>query len=83
MAHVVEIMAWVHQLKRSALHAKVNQSFMIAHSHYGDNIDLEVMSHGYALSYEVHELEEMEMVVAPLSQDLADRIEDIVLPQRG
>ena len=41
------------------------------------------MSHGYALGYEVHELEEMEAVVAPLSQDLADRIESIVLPWRG
>ena len=40
---------------------------MIAHSHYGDNIDLEVMSHGYAPSYEVHKLEEMEMAVALLS----------------
>ena len=40
------------------------------------------MSHGYVPGYEVHELEEMEMVVAPLSQDLADRIEGIVLPQR-
>ena len=39
---------------------------MIARSHYGDNIDLEVMSHGYAPGYEVHELEEMETVVAPL-----------------
>ena len=34
------------------------------------------MSHGYAPGYEVHELEEMEAVVAPLLQDLADRIED-------
>ena len=41
------------------------------------------MSHGYALGYEVHELEEMEIAVAPLSQDLADRIEGIVLPRRG
>ena len=56
---------------------------MIAHSHYGDNIDLEAMSHGYAPGYGVHELEEMEAVVAPLSQDLADRIEDVVLPWRG
>jgi len=53
---------------------------MIAHSHYGDSIDLEAMSHGYALGYEVHELEEMETAVAPLSQDLADTIEGIVLP---
>ena len=65
-AHVVEIMARVHQLKRNALHAGVNQSFMIARSHYGDCINLEAMSHGYAPDYEVHELEEIEMVVAPL-----------------
>jgi len=60
-------MAWVRQLKRNALRAEVNQSFMIAHSHYGDISDLEAMSHGYALGYEVHELEEMETAVAPLS----------------
>ena len=66
-AHAVEIMAWVRQLKRNALCDGVNQSFAIAHSHYGDIIDLEMMSHGYAPGYEVHELEEMEAVVAPLS----------------
>ena len=36
-------------------------------------------SHGYAPGYEVHEMEEMEMAVALLSQDLADRIEGIVV----
>ena len=41
------------------------------------------MSHGYTASYEVHELEEIEAVVASLLQDLADMIEGIVLPQRG
>ena len=41
------------------------------------------MSHGYAPGYEVHELEEMETVMAPLLQDLVDRIEGIVLPKRG
>jgi len=65
--HAIEITARVHQLKRNALRAGVNQSFMIAHSHYGDNIYLEEMSHGYAPSYEVHEMEEMETAVAPLS----------------
>ena len=65
--HAIEITARVHQLKRNALHARVNLSFMIARSHYGDNIDLEAMSHGYVPSYEVHELEEMEAAVAPLS----------------
>ena len=82
-ARAVEITARVRQLERNALRTRVNQSFMIARSHYGDNINLEAMSHGYAPSYEVHELEEMETVVAPLSQDLADRIEGKVLPRRG
>ena len=67
MARAVEITARVHQLERNALRAGVNQSFAIAHSHYGDIIDLETMSHGFAPGYEAHELEEMETAVAPLS----------------
>ena len=55
------------QLERNVLRAGVNQSFMIAHSHYRDCIDLEAMSHGYVPGYEVHELEEMETAVASLS----------------
>ena len=46
VAHAVEITAWVRQLERNALRTGVNQSFTIAHSHYGDSIDLEAMSHG-------------------------------------
>jgi len=53
---------------------------MIAHSHYGDSINLETMSLGFTPGYEAHELEEMETVVAPLSWDLSDRIENKVLP---
>ena len=68
---------------RNALHVEVNQSFAIVRSHYGDSIDLEMMSHGFTPSYEAHELEEMETAVAPVSQDLADKIESIVLPRRG
>ena len=60
-------MARVRQFERNALHAGVNQSFMIARSYYGDSIDLETMSHGFVPGYEVHELEEMETAVAPLS----------------
>ena len=71
-AHAVEIMARVHQLERNALRARVNQSFVIAHSHYRDNIDLETMSLGFVSGYEAHELEEMETAVAPLSHDLTD-----------
>jgi len=80
VACAIEITARVRQLKRNALRVGVNQSFMIAHSHYRDSIDLEAMSHVFAPGYEVHEPEEMEAVVAPLLQDLADRIEGIVLP---
>ena len=65
-AHAVEIMAWVRQLERNALRARVNQYFTIAHSHYGDIIDVETMSHDFMPGYEVHELEEMEVAVAPL-----------------
>ena len=53
---------------------------MIARSHYGDSIDLKAMSHGYVPDYEARELEEMETTVAPLSQNLAYKIENIVLP---
>ena len=53
---------------------------MIAHSHYGDSIDLEMMSLGFVPGYEAHELDEIVTAMAPLSQNLADRIEDIVLP---
>jgi len=80
MAHAIVITARVCQLERNALRAGVNQSFAIVCSHYGDSIDLEVMSHDFTPGYEAHELE---TAVAPLSQDLTDRIESIVLPQRG
>ena len=66
-ARAIKITAWVRQLERNALRAGVNQSFTIARSHYGDSIDLETMSHGFAPGYEAHELEEMETTVAPLS----------------
>ena len=52
VACAVEIMAWVRQLKRNALRAKVNQSFVIAHSHFGNSIDLETMSLSLAPGYE-------------------------------
>ena len=82
-AHAVEITAWVHQLQRNTLHTGVNQAFAIARSHYTDNIDLETMSLGFVPGYEAHELDEIETAVAPLSWDLVDRIEDIVLSRRG
>lgn len=80
---VLQIMAWVHELERDALRARVNRSFTIARSHYAGSINLEAMSLGYPEIYEEDELEKFEEEVAPLSQALADRIESVVLPQRG
>ena len=80
VARAIEIIAQVRQLERNALRAGVNQAFVIARSHYANSIDLETMSLGFAPGYEVSELDEIEMAVAPLSRDLADKIEDIVLP---
>jgi hypothetical protein len=44
---------------------------------------MEVMSQGYVPGYEDEDLEKMEDDMAPLSQDLANRIAGTVLPQRG
>jgi hypothetical protein len=41
------------------------------------------MSQGYTHGYEDEDLEKMGDDVAPLSQDLANRIAKVVLPQRG
>jgi hypothetical protein len=70
-------------LERDALHAGINHSFAISHSHYGETISLEAMSLGYAPGYDEKELEELEEAVIPLSRDLAVRIQDVVLPWRG
>ena len=48
-----------------------------------DIINLEMMSLGFVPGYEAHELDEIEMAVDPLSWNLADKIEDILLPRRG
>jgi len=41
------------------------------------------MSLGFVPGYEAYKLDEIEMAVAPLAQNLGDRVEDIVLPRRG
>ena len=41
---------------------------------------MEMMSLGFAPGYEASKLDEIETTVAPLARDLADRVEDIVLP---
>lgn len=60
----------------------MNWAFAISRSHY-TNINLGVLSLGYPDKYKDEGLDEHEAAVAPLSQDLADRIGDVVLPRRG
>ena len=76
----IDFTTWVHQLEREALRFGITQAFAIACSHYIDSIDLETMRLGFAPSYEASKLDEIETAVAPLTRDLADRVEDIVLP---
>jgi len=51
-AHAVDITAWVHQLEENAFHVGITQAFVVAHSHYDWEIDLEIMSLGFAPGYE-------------------------------
>lgn len=39
-ARVIQIMDRARELEKNALRTDINWSFAIAHSHYGDNIDL-------------------------------------------
>ena len=61
---------------------KVTQAFTVAHSHYAQEINLEVMSQGFAPVYEDAELDEMEKAVTPLARNLADKLKEEVLPSR-
>ena len=69
------------QLEREALHTGITQAFTIARSHYVDSIDLETMILGFVPGYEASELDEIEKAVAPVAQNLVDKVEDIVLPR--
>jgi hypothetical protein len=82
-ARITLISDRVQELERGALQVCINRTFAIARSYYAESINLEVMTQGYAPGYEDEELEKMEDDVAPLSQDLANKIANVVLPQRG
>jgi hypothetical protein len=56
--------------------------FAITRSHY-ENIDLAAMSQGFTLGCNDDELERIEEMAAALARDLADKIEDEVIPPRG
>ena len=76
------ITASVGQLEEGTFHARITQAFVVAHSHYAQEINLEVMSQGFAPIYEDAELDEMEKAVAPLARDLADKLKEEVLPSQ-
>ena len=80
MARTAGITARVGQLEEDAFHTRINQAFAVTHSHYDQEINLEVMSHGFVPIYEDAELDEMEKVVAPLARNLVNRLKEEVLP---
>ena len=54
--------------------------FTIVCSHY-INIDLPVISEGFVLGYTDAELDEIEKEAAPPVQDLAEKVEEEILPK--
>ena len=76
------ITARVGQLEEDAFHAGITQAFTVARSHYDREINLEVMSQGFAPGYEDPELDEIEKAVTPLARNLVNRLKDMVLPLR-
>ena len=80
--HAIKITDWVHDIVRDALCFGVNRSFVIAHSHY-ENIDLAMMSQGFAPIYNNAKLEDIEKEVDPLAWDLSAKIEDEIIPLRN
>ena len=79
----VDITARVRHHEEDAFHVGITQAFAVARSHYAESIDLETMSLGFAPGYEASKLDEIEAAVTPIARNLANRIKDIVLPQRG
>ena len=82
VTHAAGMTARVGQLEESAFCLGITQAFAVAHSHYAQEINLGVMSQGFAPVYEDAELDEMEKAVTPLSQNLADKLKEEVLPSR-
>ena len=61
---VTQILEWARALTREALHTGVHHAFVVAHSHYID-IDLPMISEGFAPGYTDAELDEIEKEAAP------------------
>ena len=67
-------------LAREALYTGVHCVFTIACSHY-INIDLSVISEGFTPGYTDAQLDEIEKEAAPPAQDLAEKVEEEILPK--
>ena len=70
------------QLEEDAFHARITDAFTIARSHYDREINLEVMSLGFAPGYEDSKLDEIETAMTPIARNLVNRLKDMVLPSR-
>ena len=81
-ARAIDITTRVRQLEENIFHTRITQAFAVARSRYDQEINLEVMSLGFAPGYKTSELDEIEKVVTPIARNLADRMKDIVLPPR-
>ena len=82
MVRATQIIDLACDMARSALRFGIHRSFAIARSHY-ENIDLVMMSQGFAPVYTDAELDDIEKEVAPLAHDLSAKIEDEIIPPRG
>ena len=79
--HATGITAWVGQLE-DTFHAEITQAFTVARSHYDREINLEVMSQGFAPVYEDLELDKIEKAVTPLALNPANILKGMVLPSQ-
>ena len=70
-----------HDITRDTLCFGINQSFMIARSHYENN-DLATMSQGFTPVYSNAKLEDIEKEVPPLAHDLSAKIEYEIIPPK-
>ena len=67
-------------LTREALYTSIHHAFTIARSHY-ININLPVISEGFAPSYTDAELDEIETEAEPPARGLAEKFKEEILPK--
>jgi hypothetical protein len=78
VVQVVNVVDWARGMVKRALHLGVQRSFAIARSHY-ENIDLQMMSEGFAPGYDDTKLDKIQEEVAPIAQVLAANVEEEII----